>query len=314
MEVKHTPVLLREVTDLMAIKRGGVYVDGTSGSGGHAQAILERIGPDGFLLAMDRDAAAVERTKGRLAMWKKQCVVVQGNYADMMEVVTQLGARDVDGVLLDLGVSSDQIEQAERGFSFMHDGPLDMRMDRSQSLTAADVVNERDPEELADILRAYGEEQRAGRIAREIGRARKVCSIRTTAELARIVEKATGGRRGRIHPATRTFQALRIEVNGEQENLRRGLNAGLSLLKMGGLFAVISFHSLEDRMVKRFFVSHAGRQESLQAGGRKWVGEEPAVRFVNRKAVVASEEEVALNPRARSAKLRVVERAETPKD
>lgn len=300
--------------DLMAIKRGGVYVDGTSGSGGHAQAVLERVGPGGFLLGIDRDAAAVERTKERLATWRGQCAVVQGNYADMVEIGVQLGIREVDGVMLDLGFSSDQIEQADRGFSFMHEGPLDMRMNLSQPLTAAVIVNTWDEEALAGILRQFGEEHDASRIARGIVAARKAGPIRTTIELAKIVERAAGGRRGRIHPATKTFQALRIAVNGELDNLQRGLDAGLGMLKMGGRFGVISFHSLEDRIVKHFFVSHAWRQESLHQGGQKWVGELPAVRFVNRKAVMPSETEIGENPRARSAKLRVVERIEAPKD
>lgn len=298
----------------MGLRKGGVYVDGTLGSGGHAGAVLERIGPDGFLLGIDRDAAAVERSKARLAGWGARCRVVQGNYADMGEIAGGLGIKAVDGILLDVGFSSDQIEQAERGFSFMNDGPLDMRMDPSQGMTAADFVNRAGEQMLIDVLREYGEEPSARRIAGAIVEGRKTRPFSTTLQLAQTVEQATGGRRGRIHPATRTFQALRIEVNGELENLRRGLECGVALLKQGGRFGVISFHSLEDRIVKRFFVSHAGRWESLQAGGRKWVGEEPAVGFVNKKPAIASDEENAENPRARSAKLRVVERIETPKD
>ncbi|MBA4389161.1 MAG: 16S rRNA (cytosine(1402)-N(4))-methyltransferase [Verrucomicrobia bacterium] len=314
MEVRHRPVLLARTIELLAIRSDGIYVDGTAGGGGHAQGVLERLSPDGFLLGMDRDAAAVERLNERFARWRTQCAIVQGNFADMVEIANRRGIRGVDGILLDLGVSSDQIEQPDRGFSFMKEGPLDMRMDSSQSLTAADVVNTYDERRLGGVLREFGEEPQAGRIARAIAQARARSPIRTTTEFAAIVEKAAGGRRGRIHPATRTFQAIRIETNGELENLRRGLEAGIGLLNMGGRFAVISFHSLEDRIVKRFFAGHAGRWESLQAGGRKWVGEEPAVRFVNRKHEGPAEDELCENPRSRSAKLRVVERTERPED
>ena len=303
----HQPVLLNEVLELLAVRPGGTYVDGTVGSGGHALSILEKAGPGGLLIGIDRDAEALERVRGRLAAWDKQCVLVHGNYGDVMDIVRNRGIERVDGVLLDIGVSSEQLETPRRGFSFMKDGPLDMRMDPSQGRTAADVVNGLAEADLYSILRSRGEEPRARQIARAIAKDREHAPFATTLQLASLVSRVSGGRRGRIHPATRTFQALRITVNEELECLQKGLAGALALLARGGRMAVITFHSLEDRIVKRFFAGHAGRWESLQAGGRRWVGDEPAVALVNRKPIIASAEEMARNPRSKPAKLRAVE-------
>ncbi len=304
----HQPVLVKEVIDLLAVKPGGTYIDGTVGSGGHAAALLERIGPHGFLLAIDRDADAVERARARLAAWKSQCAIERGNFVDMMKIASGKGIRSVDGVILDLGVSSEQIESVERGFSFMNDGPLDMRMDKSAGRTCRDLVNGLGEDELADVLRTFGEEPRAKRIARAIVRARRTAPIATTLELAGVIEAVAGCRHGRLHPATRAFQALRIMVNEELDFLSKGLVAGLNVLGSGGRLAVISFHSLEDRIVKRLFAEHAGRQVALAAGGSEWRGERPPVRLMTRRPVTPSAAETAGNPRARSAKLRVAER------
>ena len=237
----------------------------------------------------------------------RHVILVQGCHGSIAEVVRGEGIGEVDGILLDLGVSSPQLDEPGRGFSFRADGPLDMRMDRSRDVTAASLVATRTEEELADILRTLGEEPNARRIARAIVQARAARPIETTGQLAGLVER-TVGRHGPHHPATRTFQALRMAVNDEVGELERALDGGLGILKAGGRFAVITFESLTDRIVKRFFAAHAGRMVSLQQGGERWEGVLPRVRPVTRHAVVASEEERNVNPRARSAKLRTVER------
>ena len=304
----HRPVLLSEAVDLLNVREGGRYIDGTLGAGGHAAAILARAGRDGFLLGIDRDEDALARASERLAPWRGQYQLVRGNFAAMREIAEAHGLSAVDGIILDVGVSSEQLESAKRGFSFQQDGPLDMRMDTSSGKTAEDYVNELSEGEIRDALRTLGEEPRAGRIARAIVGRRAAERIARTAELADIVAEAQGGRHGRIHPATKTFQALRILVNRELESLETGLAAALNLLREEGRLAVISFHSLEDRIVKVFFAQHAGRWESLQAGGQVWRGLEPRVKPVTRKPIIASAEEIAANARARSAKLRVAER------
>lgn len=304
----HQPVLLEEVIELMAIKADGAYIDGTLGSGGHTEAILQRLEENGRLLGIDRDVDALKRSRERLTPWASKCVLVQGNFSEMEHIAQQCGFERVDGVLLDLGMSSDQVDTAERGFSFQASGPLDMRMDRKQDRTAADLVNGLSEGEMRKLLWVLGEEKAARRIARSIVRERDREPITTTERLATIVEDAKGGRRGRTHPATKTFQAFRMAVNEEMENLDKGLEAALSLLKENGRLAVITFHSLEDRRVKQFMRKHIGRMESLQQGGERWVGEEPKMRAVSKKPVTASREEQRENPRSRSAKLRVAER------
>ena len=311
----HKPVLLREAIDLMQVREGGSYIDGTVGGGGHAEAILQQAGSSGRLLGMDRDEEAIARTRQRLSVFGSRVVLVHGNYSDMISHAHTHGFDQVDGILLDLGMSSDQVDDAARGFSFLRDGPLDMRMDRSRGETAADFVNRLGPEDLADLLWQLGEESASRRIARMIVAERDVSPIRTTAHLADVVARAKGGRHGKAHPATQTFQALRMAVNRELEGVEQGVESAIKLVRApstslgaGGRVAVITFHSVEDRLVKQIFAKHEGKWESLQAGGRAWRGEHPAVRRVTRKPVVAADEELESNPRARSAKLRVVER------
>jgi len=305
---------LNEAIELLAVRPGGVYIDGTSGSGGHGEAILERAGPDGTLLAIDRDEEALVRSRERLAHFGERCSFAHGNYADMFTLAEEAGLSQVDGVLMDLGVSSDQLDEAERGFSFARAGKLDMRMDRSQGSTAEDLVNDASEEELGVILGDLGEERSDRRIARAIVREREKERITQTLQLAAIIAKAKGGRRGRIDPATKSFQALRMYVNQEERGIKAGLDAALRCLKPGGRIAVISFHSIEDRIVKRFFAQHAGTHESLHQGGSRWVGEWPPVSRITRKPVCASAEEIEENPRSRSAKLRVAELRNEPEE
>lgn len=303
MEAKHRPVLLEETVGALSVRPGGRYVDGTLGRAGHTQAILAR---GGVVLGIDRDDAALSDV-GALGL--NGLTIAKGNHGDVASIARAHGWDAVDGVLLDLGVSSPQLDEAERGFSFLREGPLDMRMDRSGGETAADLVNGADAERLAEIFRTLGEEPQARRIARALVAAReKGTQFTTTTDLADFVERLIG-RHGGHHPATRVFQALRMAVNDELGELVRALDGGLAILKPGGRFAVITFESLSDRIVKRFFAAHVGKMRALQQGGEAWEGDEPKARAVTRKAVVAGAAELELNPRARSAKLRVIERA-----
>lgn len=305
----HVPVLLEETVSRLVTAPGGWYVDGTAGAGGHAAAILAAAGLDARLLALDRDAEALELARAALAPFGARAVLEQANFSELAAAAARHGLRGVQGILLDLGVSSLQLDRAERGFSFLRDGPLDMRMDALQERTAAQLLRDLPEAELADVLRRYGEEPRARRIAQAVAAARAQGRLpETTAQLAELVSRAKGGRRGHAHPATQTFQALRIAVNGELDALAQALPAALDLLAPGGRLAVISFHSLEDRMVKQFMAAHEGRMESLAKGGARWCGRLPRARRVTRKAVIPSEAELERNPRARSAKLRVLER------
>lgn len=305
----HVPVLLAETVARLVTEPGGWYVDGTAGAGGHASAILAAAGLDARLLALDRDAAALELARAALAPFGDRVVLERADFAGLAAVAARHGVRDVRGVLLDLGVSSMQLDRPERGFSFLRDGPLDMRMDVRQELTAAGLLRQLAPAALAEVLWRYGEEPMARRIAKAVAAAlARGEPLDTTAQLAALVAQAKGGRRGRVHPATQTFQALRIAVNGELAALEQALPAALELLAPGGRLAVISFHSLEDRMVKQFMAAHEGRMESLAKGGARWSGRLPRARRVTRKAVGPADEEIARNPRARSAKLRVLER------
>ncbi len=303
----HEPVMVREVLDGLALRPGGIYLDGTLGSGGHAQALLERLQGACLLIGIDRDAAAVERAAARLAPWQEQCRLAHGNFAEMAEIVRRFGAGALDGIILDLGVSSEQLDSPERGFSFRQAGPLDMRMDQTGAgVTAADLLHGTDEKQLRDWLWRYGDEPAAGRMARAILRERERHALRNTLDLAAAV--AAGGRQGgRIHPATRVFQALRIAVNRELECLEKGLEEALRLLRPGGRLAVLSYHSLEDRLVKQTARRHMLRRESLPAGGWRFCGETPLVRALTRKPATPMPEEVRANPRARSARLRVLE-------
>jgi len=290
----HIPVLLQETIAALNVKPGGRYVDGTFGRGGHSREIVRR---GGEVLGIDRDDEAIAAA-GEIR-------VVRGNHGNLREIAQANGWNEVDGILLDLGVSSPQLDEAGRGFSFLREGPLDMRMDRTQGLSASELVNGADAEEMENIFRTLGEEPQARRIAKAIAARR---GFGTTKELADFVER-TVGRRGGHHPATRIFQALRMAVNDELGELERALTGGLELLGSGGRFAIITFESLSDRMVKRFFAEHVGRMRSLQQGGEEWEGALPRARAVTRKAVTAGDGELELNPRSRSAKLRVIEKA-----
>ena len=302
MEAKHRPVLLEETVGALSVRPVGRYVDGTLGRAGHTRAILAR---GGVVLGIDRDDAALADV-GALGL--DGLTIAKGNHGDVASIARAHGWDAVDGVLLDLGVSSPQLDEAERGFSFLREGPLDMRMDRSGGETAADLVNGADAERLAEIFRTLGEEPQARRIARALVVAReKGTRFATTTDLADFVERLVG-RHGGHHPATRVFQALRMAVNDELGELTRALDGGLAILKPGGRFAVITFESLSDRIVKRFFAAHIGKMRALRQGGEAWEGDEPKARAVTRKAVVAGAAELELNPRARSAKLRVIER------
>ena len=303
----HVPVLLKETIDALGVRPGGRYVDGTLGRAGHTREILAR---GGEVLGIDRDDQALREVAAKAQAEPerfKGLTVAKGNHGELERIARENGWEDVDGILLDLGVSSPQLDEAGRGFSFLRDGPLDMRMDRSGGVTAADLVNGESAERLEEIFRELGEERAARRIARAIAKARESQPIRTTAELAQLVER-TVGRHGAHHPATRVFQALRMAVNDELGELERALEGGLRLLKGGGRFAVITFESLTDRMVKKFFAAHVGRMASLPQGGERWEGAVPRATAVTRKAIVATNLETKLNARARSAKLRAIEK------
>lgn len=300
-------MLLVEVLEALRLRPGGLWVDGTLGRAGHAEAILERTGSDGQLRGMDRDAAAIEAARVRLARFAGRFELRQANFSEMSE---WLVAASCDGVLLDLGVSSPQLDTAERGFSFLRDGPLDMRFDQRQDLTAATLVNTYDERQLADLFWKLGEERASRRIAQAIVSERRTRPFRTTGQLAALVERVCprGGRKA--HPATRVFQALRCAVNDEGRSLTSGLAAACSVLKRGGRLAVITFHSLEDRAVKDFGNE---RSRDYDFDGPVDVPElrrpkQPELRWVQRKAILPTEEETTSNPRARSAQLRVLEK------
>lgn len=308
MEFSHRPVMPEEVLEHLGCGRAGTYVDGTVGGGGHAALVLGA-NPENRLIGLDRDADALEAADKALDAFKGRFELVKADFRDIAEVLRGLGALPVDGILLDIGVSSYQLDRPERGFSFRYDAPLDMRMDRSQGQGARDLVNTLGERELYVIFRDLGEEEHAKRIARSIVRAREARPIETTAELARIVLEAVPARfhGRRIHPATRVFQALRMAVNDELGSLASGLEGGMGSLKPGGRMVVISFHSLEDRMVKNAFRDAATGCVCPPRVPVCVCGRQPKARLVTRKAVVASDEETEANPRARSARLRAVE-------
>ncbi len=299
----HVPVLYQQVLTYLAVRPGAIYVDGTVGGGGHARAILEAIAPGGRLLGLDRDPAALAVAERQLASFGERVLLRHGSFARLAALVDEVAP--VDGVLLDLGLSSNQLADPARGFAFSLEGPLDMRMDQTEEVaTAADLVNGLSVKELSDLLYRYGEERQARRIAAAIVAARP---LRTTAELAAVVEGVVG-RRGRIHPATRTFQALRIAVNGELEALEAALTQALDVLKPGGRLVVISFHSLEDRIVKRFLRREAKDCICPPDAPVCTCDHQAQVRLLTRKPVRPDPVEVAKNPRARSARLRAAER------
>ncbi len=292
----HVSVLLNEVLDHLDLKKGQCIVDGTLGRGGHAEKILERILPGGRLIGLDRDPEAVREVSAKFEKYGKSAVVLHRDFREIAQALTDLGIEAVDGIFLDLGVSSPQLDDAGRGFSFQQDGPLDMRMDPDSRLTAEEIVNDYPPEKIRQILWDLGEERLARRIVDRIVEARRVQRIRTTKELENIIFHASpkSYRYGRIHPATRSFQGLRIAVNDELEALTGSLKGSAGFLKEGGRMAVISFHSLEDRIVKNVF--------------RDWQKDELGV-VMTKKPVVAAESEISVNPRSRSAKLRAFMKA-----
>ena len=305
----HTPVLLQETIDFLAPKPGGLYVDGTLGAGGHAAEILKRSAPGGKLVGMDQDADAVARCAQNLALYGDRVILRQENYRDMPRVLSELGYDAVDGVLLDLGMSWFHLKTPERGFSFALDGPLDMRMDMNSQQTAADLVNNLPREELAKLICEYGEDHRAGAIARAIEKARARGPITSTVQLAEIVSRVFPPYPPRrIHPATLTFQALRIAVNDELGALREGLDRIVSILKPGGRLAIITFHSLEDRMVKQSFVLSAKGCFCPPRVPVCGCGHKPVLKVITRRPVSAGAEEITKNPASRSAKLRVAEK------
>ncbi len=299
-----------EVLSLLAPRSGEIFLDGTVGGGGHARLILEASAPAGRLIGLDRDPQALAQATAVLAPFGDRVVLRHRNFSEAAAVLAELGIEGLDGMLLDLGVSSFQLDAAERGFSFRQEAPLDMRMDPTSGPTAAEVVNEAEAGELTRIFREFGEERWAGRIARRIIQVRRERPLTTTRELAELVRDTVPGGHvpGRIHPATRVFQALRIHVNEELEHVSRGLSSAVDLLKPGGRLAVISFHSLEDRIVKHFFQEEARGCICPPRLPICRCGHLPRVDLLTRKGLRASNAEVEINPRARSAILRAVRR------
>lgn len=310
MEFFHAPVMPGECMEGLAIKPDGIYVDGTTGGGGHSERIARLLSEKGRLVCIDRDREALEAAGKRLSPLGKNIVFVKNNFNMIKEVLKDLGIEKIDGALFDLGVSSYQLDNGDRGFSYMHDAPLDMRMDRDQPFTAYDVVNSYDRDRLRDIISRFGEERYSSHIASAICRAREQAPVKTTGELAEIIKRAMPGaaRREKQHPAKRTFQAIRIEVNGELAAVETAVRDTVDCLSVGGRIAVISFHSLEDRIVKRAFADMARgcicpKEFPVCVCGRK-----PEIRLVSKGIITASKEEIEENPRSRSAKLRVAEK------
>lgn len=314
MQTQHVPVMLAEVLKFLQPEAGASYIDGTVGGGGHTQAILEHNAPDGKVLGIDTDVQALARVKERLSesVSNGRLVLAHGNFAELARIASEASFVSVQGILLDLGFSSDQMDNPQRGFSFGTDGPLDMRLDQGQALSAADLVNSASEQELADILWRYGEETRSRQIARRIVRARANSAIMRTGQLAQLAAAGVPYKPGAIHPATKTFQALRIAVNGELERLVTVLPQIVDTLsterKEGGRMVIIAFHSLEDRLVKEFM-----RREATDCICPPRVpvcvcGHKASLRILTPKPVVPTAQEVLANPRARSAKLRAAER------
>lgn len=313
MEFRHTSVLLDETIDQLQIKPDGIYADGTLGGGGHSEAILQRLGEKGRLIGFDQDADAIRAAGERLSPFGDRVTIIRSNYRNMRSELETIGIHQVDGIVLDLGVSSYQLDNFERGFSYRGDAPLDMRMDQRQERTAADVVNDYDEMSLVRILRDYGEERFAGRIARSIIQARQKAPILTTGQLTDIIRSAipakqreTGG-----HPAKRSFQAIRIEVNGELDVLRDSLDEMIDMLGDGGRICVITFHSLEDRIVKTIFQKNEKPCTCPPSFPVCVCGKVSKGRVITRKPILPGSEELEENSRSASAKLRVFERVIT---
>lgn len=302
--MNHQPVLYHEIIHALQPKDKGQYVDGTLGAGGHARGILEACAPDGRLLGLDVDPQALALARENLAPYGERARLIQASYDSLTEILREIGWGAVDGILLDLGLSSMQLDIPERGFSFQQDAPLDMRFDPASSPTAADLVNTLPKDELADLIFRYGEERASRRIAQAIIKARP---LRTTRQLATVIESVLP-RKGRIHPATRTFQALRIAVNQELDRVENVLPQAVAALRSGGRLTVISFHSLEDRIVKEYFRSESKDQVNPPYERIYEIEKKATLKVINRKVIIPGEEEIRANPRARSAKLRIAEK------
>ena len=305
MSAYHTPVMVDEVVSALRVKASGKYIDCTTGEGGHSLAILEAAKPPPSILCLDVDAEALQTARRRLEAYGDDATLRRANYGEVAAVARENGFAGADGLLLDVGLSSLQLDKGERGFSFRHDAPLDMRFDVSQAVAASEIVNGYEEGALADVIYRYGEERRSRHIARAIVRSRPV---RTTTELAEIVSRSVGRRRGRIHPATRTFQAIRIAVNDEFDNIHRGLAGAIETLGAEGRLAVITYHSLEDRIVKSALRLQAAECICPPSAPECVCEHEPTVRLVNRRVIKPSAGEIRANARSRSARLRVAER------
>ena len=309
MSKRHESVLEREILQYLNLKEDSLIVDGTLGDGGHAELILKNTGPDLRVFGIDRDMQAIKRAEERLAPFRNRVTLVHGNFSDIKTILKKAGIVNVDGFLLDLGVSSPQLDSPERGFSFMRNGPLDMRMDSMQKTTAADLLVKLSDEELTSVIKEYGEERYSKRIVRAIRKAQGQNPVSTTLDLSGIISSVTlSSRPTKIHPATRTFQALRIVVNNELEHVKTVLSDSLEILHVSARIMVISFHSLEDRIVKNFF---RDEERGCICPPRIPVcscGHKTRLKVVTRRPVVPSTEEARYNPRASSAKLRVAER------
>ena len=305
----HRSVLLNEAVDALAIREGGTYVDGTAGGGGHSFEIVSRL-ENGLLIAIDQDENAIAAASARLAPFAERVKIVRNNFSHLDDVLDTCGVEQIDGLLLDLGVSSHQLDEAERGFAYQNDAPLDMRMDRRQAKTAYDVVNYYSEQDIKDILYTYGEERFSARIAAKIISARQKKPIETTGELAELIKSAipAAAREGGHHPAKRSFQAIRIEVNAELDVILPAIESAVKHMRSGGRIAIITFHSLEDRLVKQAFVRLASGCTCPKDLPVCVCGKKPLVKIVSRKPILPSAKELEENPRARSAKLRVAEK------
>ncbi len=309
-QFSHRPVLLDECIEALAIRSDGTYIDGTAGGAGHSSVIASHLGEGGRLLALDQDETAVAVATERLSAFGDRARVVRSNFCELASVCEKLGITEIDGLLLDLGVSSYQLDTAERGFSYQADAPLDMRMDVRNPLTAKIIVNEYSEDRLKKILFEYGEERFSSRIASNIIRERERAPIETTGELVEIIKRSipAAARDGGHHPAKRSFQALRIEVNAELDVIAPAIESAVRLLRRGGRVAIITFHSLEDRIVKQAFARLAEGCTCPKSFPICVCGKRPTVKVITRKPILPSEAELEINPRARSAKLRVAEK------
>ena len=310
MEFRHTSVLYDESLRGLNLNPDGIYVDGTLGGGGHASGISERLGENGLLIGIDRDKDALKAAEKRLSQYPCRKEFVQANYSEIKSVLADLGIEKIDGALLDLGVSSFQLDNPERGFSYMQDAPLDMRMNQDDSFTAYDVVNDYTAKELRDVINKYGEERWASRIADFVVKARTEKPLETTGELVEVIKAAipAAARRDGPHPAKRTFQAIRIEVNDELGQLRKAIDEFIDVLKPGGRLCVITFHSLEDRIVKEIVARHVNPCTCPPNFPVCVCGLTADVTKKSSKVIVPTDEEIENNPRSRSAKLRICEK------